>query len=469
MFDRKLLSKVAQSNVTDDMTVTETYNLAINEPYDKETNPNGVLNLGVAVNKLQEDIMLEKLNSINQVTRKDLEYGDHTGSIELRTQIANTVNRHFNVHENVNPNDIVVVNGCTAGIDVIASVICDPGDAVLVSTPYYYSLEEDVNLRVKAVLVSVPIPIDETQEKSQVKYYEEKFNELESKGIKTKMIILCNPHNPLGKNYSREALESILEFANKHKIFVLMDEIYALSVYRGKTVEDIENIRQTSKNTFSDTENNDDVLYPFISVLSFDNLDQIIDPSLVIVIHGLSKDFCLNGFRLGWIISPWNKRFTQAAQNIGVFSYQAIFIQSMITKLLSDTQFIDSFINLVNKNLLENYTKTTQFLTENNIKYVPAQAGLFICVNLGNLLIKWKNKQLEKQYGNKYEKVLSIKQVTFEDEFNMWVDIVHNGRIYITSGFHIRAHEPGWARLIFAIPWEQLKLGLERLIEFVEK
>jgi len=53
----------------------------------------------------------------------------------------------------------------------------------------------------------------------------------EREGIKVKALLICNPHNPLGKCYSVETLKALFKLCHKHKIHLISDEVYALSVF----------------------------------------------------------------------------------------------------------------------------------------------------------------------------------------------------------------------------------------------
>ncbi|OLY82993.1 putative inactive 1-aminocyclopropane-1-carboxylate synthase-like protein 2 [Smittium mucronatum] len=449
MFKEDLFSKSARKNLETDLSTAHAIVEATNNVYHKIDNPDGVLNLGVAVNKLQEDLVLQK----------DLDYGDPIGSSELRDNISKVINRHFNPYKDISLDDIVVVNGITSGLDKIASVLCDPGDAILIPTPCYSSFELDFYLQAKANVQFVPIPLHDFNSANQVSYYEKKLKELTQLNIKVKLIVICNPNNPLGVCYPKPALQEILKFADQNNIFVLFDEIYALSVYRNLPCSDP---------LLDYSQNNDlvsDVLVPFESVLSWCDLDSFIDPNLVIVAHGLSKDFCLNGFRVGWIICPWNKSFLTSISTIGEFSYIAGIADSIVCKFLADSTFLDSFITTMQTNLLTSFEKTTSYLTSKNVPFVPGMAGSFLWINIKHQLLIWKNNNLNPNESP----VLDTNQLTFDDELAMWSDILQNGRIYITSGASFHSMEPGWARIIFAIPWETLKVGLDRLFDFMAK
>jgi aspartate/methionine/tyrosine aminotransferase len=78
-----------------------------------------------------------------------------------------------------------------------------------------------------------------------------------------------------------DTLKSIASFCNRNKLHLILDEIYAYSVFENPSVPDA---------------------VPFTSILSLD-LDNLIDCNLVHVMYGMSKDFCANGARLGVLAS----------------------------------------------------------------------------------------------------------------------------------------------------------------------
>ncbi|OMJ20904.1 putative inactive 1-aminocyclopropane-1-carboxylate synthase-like protein 2 [Smittium culicis] len=466
MFKEELFSRTAKSNLQKDLSFANAIVEATNNVFDKDSNPNGVLNLGVAVNKLQEGVMIDKLNSINTITKRDLDYGDPIGSVELRNNIKFIINRHFKPHRIVTVNDIIVFNGITSGLDKLASALCNPGDAILIPSPLYSSFTLDFNLESNANVQLVKIPLIEFHDPGQVSYYKFVFKQLLEKGIITKLIVITNPNNPLGVCYSKPVLEEILKFANENSIFVLFDEIYALSVYRNQSYYNHSNSSDIKLNQFvSPVINELDKFEPFESILSWGNLDEFIDPKLIIVAHGLSKDFCLNGFRVGWFVSPWNKSLNDAISILSEFSFISGIADSITTRLLGDIDFIDGFIQTVQKNLLTSFERTTNYLNDKNVPFVPGIAGPFLWINIREQLFIWKNKNLK---ANE-KRLESQSELTFDDEISMWNDILHNGRIYVTSGASYHSEEPGWIRLIFAIPWETMELGLDRLFEFITK
>lgn len=94
--------------------------------------------------------------------------------------------------------------------------------------------------------------------------YEEAILKAESEGIHVRALMLCNPHNPLGRCYPKETIVALMELCNKYKVHLLSDEIYAASVYDVPDKDAIE----------------------FTSVLSFDSSKYISDDYLH-VLYGL--------------------------------------------------------------------------------------------------------------------------------------------------------------------------------------
>lgn len=129
--------------------------------------------------------------------------------------------------------------------------------------------------------------------------YEEALIKAEKNGTRIRALVLCNPHNPLGRSYPKETIIGLLELSNKYKIHLLSDEIYALSIYDNKA---------SAPNPV-----------PFDSVLSLD-VEKYIDPNYLQFIYGLSKDTAASGLRLGVLYSR-NAELLQAVNAISGFSW----------------------------------------------------------------------------------------------------------------------------------------------------
>ncbi|KAJ1675815.1 hypothetical protein EV182_000504 [Spiromyces aspiralis] len=440
----EILTPAALSNLRDSKYLEMLIGV-VGDPYDKATNPHGIVNMGIAMNTLNQPYLLEKLNSLSKVYAEDLDLTSLTGIEQLQMAVAeHIINRHFNPHEPVTSKHIVLGNGTTALIDSYAFCVCEPGDAVIINSPHYTGFRDDFHLRARAVTVPVPIPIQELDDPERVAiYYQDKIDELRAKGTRVRCIVVCNPGNPIGMT-----VQAILAVAEKNNLYVLCDEIYALSVFR--TSQDDDNDNEDGKT--------DPPLrhHPFTSVLSWDDLSNHIDPSRVAVIHGLSKDFGLSGFRVGWLISPWNSMLLAAMHRISFFSIRPTMTDRMITGFLNDHQFVDTLIATNRRRLLANYNLATEFLRKNSIPYVPSQSGHFLWLDMRHIVARFKQGLL----GHARDA-----DITFEDEIKYLEHLINDARVFIGLGRAFSAPVPGHYRLTFSIKPEELQVALSRIAD----
>ena len=159
-----------------------------------------------------------------------------------------------------------------------------------------------------------------------------------------------------------------MKMCQKHRIHLVSDEIYAISVWHAdRNSADEPNIE------------------PFTSALTLASSDsRIIDPSLVHVEWGISKDFGANGLRLGSIISQHNPSVHAAMVPVAKYSYASSLTEAIVIKLLSDSDFVDSYISENNKKFFDNYKHVAKWADEQGIDYEKGvNAAFFLWVDLG--------------------------------------------------------------------------------------
>jgi aspartate/methionine/tyrosine aminotransferase len=118
--------------------------------------------------------------------------------------------------------EIVVTCGSTEAMMAAMMTVIDPGDKVVIFSPFYENYGADTILS-GAEPIYVPLYPPE---------FDFKPEELEAAFLeKPKALILCNPSNPCGKVFSRQELEFIAALAVKHDAFVITDEVYEHIVY----------------------------------------------------------------------------------------------------------------------------------------------------------------------------------------------------------------------------------------------
>jgi aspartate/methionine/tyrosine aminotransferase len=195
------------------------------------------------------------------------------GLPELKAAIAAKTLRDSNVR--FEPGQILVTNGGKQAIYNAFATLLDPGDEVVVPTPYWTTYPESIRL---AGGVPVEVPADEAAG------YLVTVEQLEAaRTERTKVLLFVSPSNPTGAVYPPEQVEQIGRWADQHGLWVLTDEIYEHLVYGGAE---------------------------FVSILSA-------VPSLAdrcVVVNGVAKTYAMTGWRVGWLAGPQD--VVKAATNL---------------------------------------------------------------------------------------------------------------------------------------------------------
>jgi aminotransferase len=151
------------------------------------------------------------------VYEKPIGYTANSGLIELRTKLAEHLERLYGV--SYDPDDeIVVTVGVSEAVKCVFTAIIDPGDEVIIPEPCFVSYEPEV-----LFAGGVPVPVEckaENDFEPLVSQIEEKITD------KTKAIFLGFPNNPTGGVLTRENAIKIVELAEKHNFLIVSDEIY---------------------------------------------------------------------------------------------------------------------------------------------------------------------------------------------------------------------------------------------------
>lgn len=128
---------------------------------------------------------------------------------------------------NVSRADIDYVPGVKKGIGLCVNYFTRPGDRIVIQPPVYHSFRSVVEGNGR-VAVENPLILDGGT-------YRIDFDGLEKaiSDSQAKMMILCNPHNPIGIQWSREDLNRVVEICHRHNVIILSDEIYGDLVFRG--------------------------------------------------------------------------------------------------------------------------------------------------------------------------------------------------------------------------------------------
>ncbi|EAU31807.1 hypothetical protein ATEG_07545 [Aspergillus terreus NIH2624] len=398
------------------------------------TNPQGYVNVGVAENFLMHSTLLEFINNKLDLPAKYLTYNDGGhGSVRLRRAIAQFLSRHLHPVKPLDANQVVVTNGVSTAIEQMSWCLADPGEGILLGRPYYGTFIPDISLRPGSKVVPVNFGECDPFSLEAVDKYEEALLEFQERtGSKVKAVMLCHPHNPLGRCYPRDVLIKLMRFCQKYRIHLISDEIYALSVW---------------ENTVDDSP----PAVPFESVLSID-LRGIIDSQLVHVLWGMSKDFGANGLRLGAIISQGNPELHMALKGTTIYSYSSQVADHLTSLVLEDEAFTDEYIRLNREKLSASYTYAAKYMTDCGIEYAPGcNAAFFLWVNLG--------KRYRELHPNESES---------EDIGDKVMQRLLKHKVFLASGALFGSEKSGWFRIVFSHYPEYLDEALRRIVAALE-
>ena len=180
-------------------------------------------------------------------------------------------------HMSCNPEEVFATDSAASGMAVVARATLRPGDEVVIPDPVDFLLHHCVE-RAGGVAVRVPVE-PETTAAQFIASMEARITP------RTRMLWLCNPHNPLGVVYAREWLASVAEWAVQRGLRILSDEIWS------------------------------DVVYSPHRHISLATLSSEIARKIVTV-YGFSKNFALAGLRVGCVICgdpEWRQQIITAS------------------------------------------------------------------------------------------------------------------------------------------------------------
>jgi aspartate aminotransferase len=179
----------------------------------------------------------------------------------LREELADYLHRTRNI--SVSPANIVLAPGCKLALFLAMMALLEPGDEVLYPDPGFPGYAS-----ISLGLGAIPVPF----ELAARNHFQPDIDEIASKITpRTRMIVTNSPGNPTGTVYSDEVQRKIAEFAVKHDLWVLSDEIYARIIYSGE----------------------------YLSMLRCPGTAE-----RTLIIDGFSKSFAMTGWRLGYTVAP---------------------------------------------------------------------------------------------------------------------------------------------------------------------
>ena len=190
-------------------------------------------------------------------------YSASAGLADLREAIAVTCYRDTSLE--VGPKQVLVTNGVKHALFNALATLVDPGDEVIVPSPWWVTYPETVRL-----VGGVPVEVRTTPESG----FKASVEQLDAAATPaTKLLIMTSPSNPTGTVYTGEELRAIGAWAGDRGIWVVSDEIYAHLVFGDHTQHSIVAVAPELADRW-------------------------------VILNGVSKSYAMTGWRLGWMIGP---------------------------------------------------------------------------------------------------------------------------------------------------------------------
>ena len=221
----------------------------------------------------QPDIKSPKcaLDAIKNFSLENVSYSHSAGLMELRKGLVEKYYKKIGI--DITVDELITTVAGSESVNLALEIACNPGDEVIVLEPFYTNYNTFAFMN-GLTLKAIPTDIRNGFQVPDIEEFEKAITE------KTKAILVCNPGNPTGTQYSKESMLALGEIARKHDLFLLSDEVYREFCYTDE---------------------------PHFSAMNIPDLDQN-----VILIDSVSKRYNLCGARIGCIVSH-NKDVMAAA------------------------------------------------------------------------------------------------------------------------------------------------------------
>jgi len=266
------------------------------------------------------------------------QYAITWGSKPMRQALAEKHRRFSGLSIDPDSN-IVITCGSTEAMMAAMMTCCNPGDKVIIFSPFYENYTADTILS-GAVPLYVPLrpPSFDFDEKELRRAFEQR----------PRALVLCNPSNPTGKVFTKEELETIAAFAKEYDTFVITDEVYEHIVYAPNSHTYIAALPGMFERTVS--------------------------------CSSLSKTYSITGWRLGYVIAP--QYVIDGARKVHDFltvGAAAPLQEAAVTALKFPLSYYDDLIKMYE----EKRSVFLGLLDDAGLKYTRPQGAYYVMIDIG--------------------------------------------------------------------------------------
>ena len=326
------------------------------------------------------------------------------GIAELKAAVARQYRQRHGLE--YSPQQVVVSNGAKHSLHNACTVLCNPGDEVIIPAPYWVSYAEQVKLA-SGVPVIVP-----TRQENDFKLTPAALRAVITP--RSKVLLVCSPSNPTGSMYTPTELGELADVAIEKDLTVIADEIYERLVY--------------GENRFA----------------SF----ATVRPGLAertITVNGVSKAYAMTGWRIGWTLSP--PALAKAMDNL---QSQETSNPSSVSQYAA-LAALDGPQECVETMLVE-FARRREF-----VRRRIAELPQLSCTQMAGAFYAFINVQAH--LGRTY------KGVRVDNSAQWCLELLAQQSVATVMGSAFGAE--GYARLSFAASMENLEAGLDHLEAFL--
>jgi len=215
---------------------------------------------GEPKSKAPDDAMVA---AVDLLRTGEVRYTPADGIPALKQAIIRYTDEFY--HRKVDPKNVIASCGAKSAIYGALQAILNPQEEVIFPAPYWVSYPEMVKM-----LGGVPVPVSP----EDGSFYP-RIQDIESRvGPNTKAVIINSPNNPSGAMYSEPFIADIVQFCEKRDLYLIMDDIYHRLIFDDKK-----------------------------PINCYDYAKDLDDKSKLVVVNGVSKQFAMTGYRIGWAVA----------------------------------------------------------------------------------------------------------------------------------------------------------------------
>ena len=402
--------------------------------------PEGALQLGVAETKMLEDWLLPALNTPINATSDCIYYQPTAGREDCRTSFCEYLEDLLGLPSNqLDAEGLIVGAGCNAVLENLCFCLTQPGDAVLIPTPYYAAFEFDLvaraGLKVQPVTMQ-NLPENRPKDPNDPTIYyptpralDSAYESAKRSGHTPRILLVSHPQNPLGICYPPTVMSEAVDWCRSKQVHLISDEIYAGSVNRDGA--------------------------QFESVLKLACGPGGLGP-YVHWVYALSKDFGLSGLRVGAAYSE-NIEIRLPMQKLNDLCQVSSSTQRWVSEILrhrhTDNElWTRSFRKENHRRLLSRSRRLSATLKASDIPYLEPNSGLFVWIDLSKFLVH------------------DAKLTDAERERLLYLELVKTHGLLLTPGHSMRNERPGHFRFVFtAASNAEFDLSLDRIRAFASR